>query len=138
MTRFWRTTARSTIPWSRERWQAKFSQVLVDEYQDIEPAQELLVQILAAPQDGLFAVGDEDQTLYSWRRASVETIVGLDQLYPGLERVSLEFNYRCPHDVVDRSRAMIEQQPTTVPEADPRRPARARAACRHASRVRLT
>jgi hypothetical protein len=66
----------------RERWQRRYDHVLVDEYQDIDPAQETLVQILAAPQDGLFAVGDEDQTLYAWRSASVERIVGLDGLYP--------------------------------------------------------
>jgi superfamily I DNA/RNA helicase len=95
---------------ARERWQARFSQVLVDEYQDIEAAQELLVQLLAAPQDGWFAVGDEDQTLYSWRRASVERIVGLDQLYPGLERVSLE-----------RSRAVVEHNRRRFPK--PIRPA---------------
>jgi DNA helicase-2/ATP-dependent DNA helicase PcrA len=76
----------------RRRWQSRFWQVLVDEYQDIEPAQELLVRILAAPQDGFFCVGDEDQTLYGWRRASVRRIIDLDHAYPGLQRVSLVHN----------------------------------------------
>jgi superfamily I DNA/RNA helicase len=48
---------------ARQRWQSAFQHVLVDEYQDIEPAQELLVRMLAAPHDDLFVVGDEDQTL---------------------------------------------------------------------------
>ncbi len=92
----------------RARWQARFGHVLVDEYQDIEPAQELLVRILAAPEDGLFCVGDEDQTLYGWRRASVRRILEFDRAYPGLERIALARNYRCPREVVDASRSLIE------------------------------
>jgi superfamily I DNA/RNA helicase len=100
----------------RERWQARYDHVLVYEYQDIDPAQETLVQILAAPQDGRFAVGDEDQTLYAWRSASVERIVGLDGLYPGLQRVALDHNYRCPPEVVQRSRQLIEHNRSRFPK----------------------
>ncbi|HEV3321912.1 MAG TPA: ATP-dependent helicase [Solirubrobacteraceae bacterium] len=92
----------------RGRWQSAYQYVLVDEYQDIEPAQELLVRLVAAPQDQLFCVGDEDQTLYAFRRASVERIILLDKLYPALERVLLGINYRCPPTVVKASRALIE------------------------------
>ena len=108
----------------RRRWQDRFWQVLVDEYQDIEPAQELLVRILAAPQDGFFCVGDEDQTLYGWRRASVRRIVDLDHAYPGLRRVSLAHNYRCPREVVDASRRLIGHNQVRFPKpihADPGR-----------------
>lgn len=100
----------------RARWQARFDRVLVDEYQDIEPAQELLVQILAAPQDSVFAVGDEDQVLYGWRRASVGRMVALDQVYPGLRRVALETNYRCPVEVVDRSAQLIARNELRFPK----------------------
>jgi superfamily I DNA/RNA helicase len=100
----------------RRGFQAHASHVLVDEYQDTEPAQELLVQILAAPEDDLFCVGDEDQTLYAWRRASVERMVGLDQTYPWLERVALETNYRCPPDVVERSAALIANNELRFPK----------------------
>lgn len=100
----------------RRRWQTRFSQVLVDEYQDIEPAQELLVRILAAPQDGFFCVGDEDQTLYGWRRASVRRILDLDLAYPGLERIALAHNYRCPADVVEASRRLIEHNDIRFPK----------------------
>jgi UvrD/REP helicase N-terminal domain len=55
--------------------------VLVDEFQDLKPAQELMVRIVAAPQDSVLTVGDEDQTLSAWRRASVERIVALDQAF---------------------------------------------------------
>jgi superfamily I DNA/RNA helicase len=91
----------------RGQWQTRFQHLLVDEYQDIEPAQELIVRIVAAPHDQLFCVGDEDQTLYAFRRASVERIICLDGHYPGLQRVSLGVNYRCPAKVVVASRALI-------------------------------
>jgi DNA helicase-2/ATP-dependent DNA helicase PcrA len=92
----------------RARWQARFSHVLVDEYQDIEPAQELLVRILAAPEDELFCVGDDDQTLYGFRRASVRRTLDLDLAYPGLRRVALAHNYRCPPEIVIASRRLID------------------------------
>ena len=101
---------------ARRHWQGEFSAVLVDEYQDIEPAQELLVQILAAPEDLLLCVGDEDQCLYAWRRASVERVIELDQLYPGLERRALARNYRCPSRIVDASRALIGRNRRRFPK----------------------
>ena len=110
----------------RARWQGRFDHVLVDEYQDIEPAQELLVRILAAPQDGFFCVGDEDQTLYGWRRASVHRMIGLDLAYPGLQRISLAHNYRCPSEIVEASRKLIEHNRIRFPK--PIHPAPDRAA----------
>ncbi|HEY2055644.1 MAG TPA: ATP-dependent helicase [Solirubrobacterales bacterium] len=100
----------------RGGWQTRFQYLLVDEYQDIEPAQELIVRIIAAPHDQLFCVGDEDQTLYAFRRASVERIICLDGLYPGLERVSLGVNYRCPGKVVSASRALIDRNRVRFPK----------------------
>ncbi|MBA4378665.1 MAG: hypothetical protein C0395_08475, partial [Gemmatimonas sp.] len=91
----------------RRRWQARFDHVLVDEYQDIEPAQALLVGLLAAPQDSLFCVGDEDQCIYAWRRASVERVIELDQVYPDLERHPLIRNYRCGRRLTVASRRLI-------------------------------
>ncbi|HOX26804.1 MAG TPA: ATP-dependent helicase [Candidatus Krumholzibacteria bacterium] len=92
----------------RRRWQERFLRVLVDEYQDIEPAQAILVGLLAAPQDSLFCVGDEDQCIYAWRRATVERVVELDQVYPGLERYPLVRNYRCGTRITTASRRAIE------------------------------
>ncbi|HEX4344056.1 MAG TPA: ATP-dependent helicase, partial [Solirubrobacteraceae bacterium] len=110
----------------RVRWQERFAQVLVDEYQDVEPAQELLVRILAAPQDGYFCVGDEDQTLYGWRRASVRRMIDLDLAYPGLQRITLAHNYRCPSEVVGASRRLVERNVVRFPK--PIEPAPGRAA----------
>lgn len=101
---------------ARRHWQGEYTAVLVDEYQDIEPAQELLVRLLAAPEDLLLCVGDEDQCLYAWRRASVERVIELDQLYPGLERHALGRNYRCPSLVVDASRSLIGRNRRRFPK----------------------
>ncbi len=103
-------------PAARRHWQDQYTSVLVDEHQDIEPAQELLIQMLAAPEDLLFCVGDEDQCLYAWRRATVERVIELDQIYPGLERHALARNYRCPSLVVDASRSLIEQNRRRFPK----------------------
>ncbi len=109
---------------ARATWQTRFHHLLVDEYQDIEPAQELLIRLIAAPHDELFCVGDEDQTLYAFRRASVERIICLDGLYPGLQRVALGVNYRCPPSVVAASRTLIAVNQVRFPkiiEPDPSR-----------------
>ncbi len=98
--------------------------MLVDEYQDIEPAQELLVRILAAPRDRLFCVGDADQTLYGWRRVSVRRVLDLDLAYPGLERISLPHNDRCRKAIVAASRQLIGHNRVRFPksiEPDPGR-----------------
>ncbi len=94
-------------PAIRRRWQRRCARVLVDEYQDIEPAQALLVSILAAPQDSLFCVGDEDQCIYAWRRARVQSVVELDRVYPGLERHALAHNYRCGRRITAASRRLV-------------------------------
>src|SRR5215211_2710643 len=56
---------------------------------------------------GLFVVGDEDQTLYGWRRASVHRMIDLDAAYPALRRVALEYNYRCTPEAIAASASLI-------------------------------
>ncbi|MGO8684051.1 MAG: ATP-dependent helicase [Thermoleophilia bacterium] len=101
----------------RARWQQRWQYLLVDEYQDIEPAQEMLVRLLAAPQDCLFCVGDEDQTLYAWRRASIETMLAFDLAYPGLQRIALARCYRCPEAIVSCARRLVEHNRYRFPKA---------------------
>jgi len=115
----------------RSYWQRKWQSILVDEFQDIEPAQLQLVQQLAAPEDSVFAVGDEDQCIYAWRRADVGNIVNLDQMYPGLERHVLSTTYRCPSSIASASRRLIEHNkqrfPKSISPAPNRPPGEARA-----------
>jgi DNA helicase-2/ATP-dependent DNA helicase PcrA len=61
-----------TDPTLRLRWQSRFEHVCVDEFQDVDAAQLRLVRLLAAPEDNLFVVGDDDQTIYAWRLAEVK------------------------------------------------------------------
>ena len=94
-------------PALRLRWQARFSHLAVDEFQDVDAAQFRLVQILAAPQDNLFVVGDDDQTIYAWRLADVRRMLDFDRHYPGARRVQLATNYRCPRSVVAASARLV-------------------------------
>ena len=94
-------------PELRTRWQARFSHLAVDEFQDVDAAQLRLVRILAEPEQNLFVVGDDDQTIYAWRLADVRRILGFSELYPDARRVQLATNYRCPPAVVAASRRLI-------------------------------
>jgi ATP-dependent DNA helicase UvrD/PcrA len=91
----------------RLRWQGRFTHICVDEFQDVDAGQLRLIRLLAAPQDNLFVVGDDDQTIYAWRLADVRRILGFGSLYPSARRVQLATNYRCPPDVVVASRRLI-------------------------------
>jgi superfamily I DNA/RNA helicase len=91
----------------RRRWQARFTHVCVDEFQDVDAAQLRLVRLLAEPERNLFVVGDDDQTIYAWRLADVRRILGFEAAYPGARRVQLATNYRCPPAVVAISRRLI-------------------------------
>ncbi len=74
--------------------------LLVDEFQDLTPAHLLLVRLLAGPAGELYAVGDDDQTIYGYSGASPEWLVGFEQFFPGAADHRLTVNYRCPADVV--------------------------------------
>jgi superfamily I DNA/RNA helicase len=95
-------------PAVRNRWQARFTHLCVDEFQDVDAGQLRLVRLLAAPQDNLFVVGDDDQTIYAWRLADVRRILGFQTSYASARRVQLATNYRCPPAVVALSRRLIE------------------------------
>jgi DNA helicase-2/ATP-dependent DNA helicase PcrA len=95
-------------PQLRARWQTRFSHLCVDEFQDVDAAQLRLIRLLAAPEDNLFVVGDDDQTIYAWRLADVRRILAFESLYPATRRVQLATNYRCPAPVVAVSRRLIE------------------------------
>jgi superfamily I DNA/RNA helicase len=92
----------------RTRWRARCSTLLVDEAQDLDRSQLELALLLCEPGRDIFLVGDDDQTIYAWRLADVRRILGLAGALPGLRRVDLEVNYRCPAPVVARAVRLIE------------------------------
>jgi len=94
-------------PRLRMRWQGRFSHLCVDEFQDVDAAQLRLVRHLAAPENNLFVVGDDDQTIYAWRLADVRRILEFTSAYPDAHRVLLATNYRCPPAVVASSARLI-------------------------------
>ena len=76
-------------------WQKKFVYILVDEFQDINSLQYKILQMLAAPANNLFIVGDDDQSIYHFRGARPEIMLNFTRDYPGAETVLLDLNYRC-------------------------------------------
>ena len=90
------------------RWRGRCRELLVDEVQDVDRAQLRLALLLAAPANRIFLVGDDDQSIYGWRLADVRRILGLAERLPGLARVDLEVNYRCPRQVVERAVRLVE------------------------------
>jgi DNA helicase-2/ATP-dependent DNA helicase PcrA len=115
-----------TTPTLRHRWQARFRHLLVDEFQDVDAAQLELVRLLAAPEDNLVVIGDDDQTIYAWRLADVRRILGFASDYPTARRVMLATNYRCPRSVVEASARIISinrerfVKPIRAPQGSPR------------------
>jgi superfamily I DNA/RNA helicase len=90
------------------RWRAACVHLLVDEAQDLDRSQLDLALLLAAPDNRIFLVGDDDQSIYGWRLADVRRVLGLASALPGLRRVDLVTNYRCPRPVIERAVRLIE------------------------------
>ena len=92
-----------------ETWRGRCRHLLVDEAQDLDRAQLRLALLLAAPANRIFLVGDDDQSIYGWRLADVRRLLRLaDESLPGLRRVDLETNYRCPTAVLTRAVRLVE------------------------------
>ena len=89
------------------RWRAKCHDLLVDETQDVDRSQLRLALLLAAPANRIFLVGDDDQTIYGWRLADVRRVLRLAETLPGLRRIDLTVNYRCPPPVVERAVRLV-------------------------------
>ena len=89
-------------------WRERCSTLLVDEVQDVDKSQLDLALLLAGERRDIFLVGDDDQTIYAWRLADVRRVLDLAGALPGLRRVDLVTNYRCPRPVVERAVKLIE------------------------------
>lgn len=84
-----------TRPDVLERWQKKFRYILVDEFQDVNRVQYEVLRMLALPENNLFVVGDDDQSIYQFRGARPGIMLGFPKDYPGAKKVLLDVNYRC-------------------------------------------
>ena len=88
-------------------WQKKYKYILVDEFQDINRLQYEIVKMLALPENNLFIVGDDDQSIYRFRGARPEIMLGFEKDFPGAKRVLLAENYRSTRDIVETSLRLI-------------------------------
>lgn len=89
-------------------FQKRWSFILIDEYQDTNAAQYKIMKLLAAVHNNLFAVGDPDQSIYSWRGANIRNILCFEDDFPGAKVISLEQNYRSRNNILQAANALIE------------------------------
>ncbi len=96
----------------RDYYQTKFRQVLVDEYQDTNYAQFVLTKLLSDKHRNIMVVGDDDQSIYRFRGATVENILNFDKTYPDATVVKLEQNYRSTENILAAANAVIRNNST--------------------------
>lgn len=89
------------------QWQKKFRYILVDEFQDINRIQYRLVKMLAEPQNNVMIVGDDDQSIYRFRGACPEIMLGFAKDYPRHKRVNLSINYRSCRGIIEMAKRLI-------------------------------
>lgn len=88
-------------------YQKRFQYLLVDEYQDTNAVQSELIHLLARPQNSVMVVGDDAQSIYSWRGADMDNILSFPENYPNATVYKIETNYRSVPEVIDLSNAAI-------------------------------
>ena len=90
--------------------------LLVDEFQDLTPAHLLLIRLLAGPDGAVFAVGDDDQTIYGYNGADPGWLIDFGDIFPGAGDHPLEVNYRCPGGVVRAADTLLRHNRRRVPK----------------------
>ncbi len=90
-----------------EDYQRRWSFILIDEYQDTNEAQYNIARLLAEKHKNVFAVGDPDQSIYSWRGANIHNILNFEKDFPGAVVIPLEQNYRSRSNILEAANALI-------------------------------
>ena len=88
-------------------WQKKYQYILVDEFQDINQLQYDILKLLAAPENNLFIVGDDDQSIYRFRGAKPEIMLNFQKDYPAANQVLLNDNFRSTKQIVEAAGHVI-------------------------------
>ncbi|MBV9482597.1 MAG: UvrD-helicase domain-containing protein [Acidobacteria bacterium] len=96
-----------TVPRVTERYHRRFQHILVDEYQDTNRPQYELMRLLAGSRHNVCAVGDEDQSIYSWRGADIRNILQFEEAFPEAKVIRLEQNYRSTQNILEAASAVV-------------------------------
>ena len=91
------------------RWQTLFKYILIDEYQDTNHAQYVLIKLLAKKHQNLFVIGDDYQSIYSFRGADFRNILDFEKDYPKAKVIKMEQNYRSTQNIVNAAQKVIEK-----------------------------
>ncbi len=95
-----------------DKWRAKYKYILIDEFQDINRAQYECVKMLSFPHNNVFAVGDDDQSIYSFRGSRPEFMLDFPEYYKGCKKVCLDTNYRSTDQIITLSEKLIAKNKT--------------------------
>jgi DNA helicase II / ATP-dependent DNA helicase PcrA len=98
----------------REKWQARFKYLHVDEYQDTNRVQYDLMRLLNGPKQNVCVVGDEDQSIYRWRGADVSILMSFSRDFPSAKVIKLERNYRSTQKILDAAGAVVANNPNRL------------------------
>lgn len=101
----------------RSAWQKKFPYILIDEFQDINKVQYEIVRMLSEPNHNLFIVGDDDQSIYKFRGARPELMLGFPKDYPEAKQVTLNLNFRSGKEIVELAEKIICHNEKRFPKA---------------------
>lgn len=99
-----------------QMWQSKYKYILIDEFQDINKVQYDVVCMLAAPENNLFIVGDDDQSIYRFRGARPEIMLDFPKDYPDVKQILLDVNYRSTKAIVNGAARVIRHNVSRYPK----------------------
>jgi DNA helicase II / ATP-dependent DNA helicase PcrA len=99
---------------TREAWNRRLSYVLIDEYQDTNRSQYELMRLLSEAHRNVCVVGDEDQSIYSWRGADIKNILDFEHDFPNAKVIRLEQNYRSTQNILSAAGAVVEHNKARI------------------------
>lgn len=99
------------------KWQKRLEYIMIDEFQDIDPLQYRLMEVLESYHRNLFIVGDPDQTIYTWRGANVRYLLDFDQHFAGTKTIMMMENYRSTPEILSVANSLIEKNKLRMEKA---------------------
>ena len=118
----------------RLKWQKRLEYIMIDEFQDIDPPQYALMQVLCDYHKNLFIVGDPDQTIYTWRGADVRYLLDFDKVYPTAKTIMMMENYRSTPEILAACNSLIAKNVNRIKkDLLPMLPGGAPVLCHHAA-----